>query len=198
MGRGLNELITRQAPGKRWVDQSPSYTVMLDALAELFPGAFFLHILRDGRRVVHSMINSGFDTWWAQDFREACVTWTKFVEAGMRFERAAPERCMTVLLEELAEDPRESFARILPFIEAPPDGAPATFFAGNRINSSYQPETRRGGRPPVAAAPAPSERPGGPVEPWAVWTPDQRAIFLEEAGAALVRYGYATEEELSA
>jgi hypothetical protein len=205
VGLGLNELITRQAPGKRWVDQSPSYTVMLDALAELFPGAFFLHILRDGRRVVHSMINSGFDVWWARDFRQACITWRRFVEAGMRFERTAPERCVTVLLEELSEDPAAAFGQVLRFIQASPDEAPARFFAGNRINSSYQPESRRGGR--VPAAPADSGvtveagstlRPGPVPDPWTVWAPEQRAIFAEEAGPALVKYGYATEEELSA
>jgi protein-tyrosine sulfotransferase len=199
VGRGLNELITRQAPGKRWIDQSPSYTVMLEALAELFPGASFLHILRDGRRVVHSMINSGFDTWWAQDFREACITWRRFVEAGMRFERIAPDRCMTVLLEELSEDPGESFGRILKFIEAPPDDAPARFFSGNRINSSYQPESRRGGAPQATGgAGSPAERSTAASDPWAAWTPEQRAIFATEAGAALVQYGYAAEEELSA
>ena len=50
-------LLTRTSNGRRWIDQTPANTLVVDRLAEMFPGARFLHILRDGRRVVHSMIN---------------------------------------------------------------------------------------------------------------------------------------------
>ena len=197
IGLGLNALITKQAPGKRWVDQSPGYTVMASTLAELFPMAYFVHVLRDGRRVVHSMINSGFDVWWATDFRQACRVWANFVESAMEFQRSVPERCMTVRLEELSVSPRRSFANILQFIKAPLDDAPADFFASNRINSSYEPKSQRGGARGLAGTAAASSARGTRLtEPWLLWSPEERAIFVEEAGASLVKHGYATPEEL--
>src|SRR5262245_3379258 len=55
LGLGVNALFTSRAGGRRWIDQTPLYTMIADLLADVFPGAFFLHILRDGRRVVDSM-----------------------------------------------------------------------------------------------------------------------------------------------
>src|SRR5262249_8717023 len=52
VGLGLNALYASRSGGKRWIDHTPLYTLMVDTLSELFPGARFLHILRDGRRVV--------------------------------------------------------------------------------------------------------------------------------------------------
>ena len=60
-------MVTKKSRGKRWVDQSPSYTLIASELARLFPDAQFLHIVRDGRRVVNSMIRSGFEEPWASD-----------------------------------------------------------------------------------------------------------------------------------
>src|SRR6266487_3057314 len=57
LGLGLNALFTSRSEGKRWIDQTPFYTLMVDDLVSLFPGAFFIHILRDGRAVVNSMIH---------------------------------------------------------------------------------------------------------------------------------------------
>ena len=95
LGLGLNALLTATSDGRRWVDQTPANTLVVDRLAEMFPGARFLHILRDGRRVVHSMVNfhraladpetaermksAGRLPPWTTDFRDACRTWARFV-----------------------------------------------------------------------------------------------------------------------
>src|SRR6516164_683846 len=146
LGLGINALFTSRRQGKRWIDQSPTYTLMVDVLGDMFPDAFFLHILRDGRRVVNSMVNSGFGEQWSNDFREACKTWRHFVELAMCFCAEHPARSLTVMNEKLVEDPPARFREIFDLIGVPYEEAPAEFIRTNRINSSY-------GKDSVAAAP---------------------------------------------
>ena len=182
---GLNALITSRSEGRRWVDQSPTYTLIAPDLSQLFPEAQFLHIVRDGRGVVHSMISSGFSAAWASDFEVACTTWSDFVRAGRSFEIAASERCLVVKYADLVGDPEGGFADILRFLNLPLQAGPATFVRTTRINSSYQPD-----------GPASGYR--GPSDPWRLWTDEQRQIFARVAGATLVAEGFATEQDLGA
>ncbi len=187
VGLGLNALLTRQSGGRRWVDHTPIYTLIVDRVAALFPGARFVHILRDGRRVVHSMINylniypgDPAAIPWASDFEAACRAWRNHVASARAFEARCPDRCITVINEQLVERPHEGFARILEFLEATPDDGPADYFASTRINSSFQgPEGAR--RPP---------------EPWLEWTPEQRETFREQAGEMMVETGLAPSEPI--
>ena len=59
LGLGVNALISSRSNGQRWIDQSPGYTTMAWVLADMFPGAQFIHVLRDGRSVVNSMAYAG-------------------------------------------------------------------------------------------------------------------------------------------
>ncbi len=186
LGLGINALFTSRAEGRRWVDQSPTYTLMVDTLADMFPEAFFLHILRDGRRVVSSMIKSGFETHWSNDFREACRTWAHFVRLAMTFCESHRDRSLTVVNEEMSQDPAGTFQRVFKLLGEPCEPGPANFVRSNRINSSYQ-----------AGPPA---MPGNVVtaaEPWKDWNREQERIFQDEAGSTLMRYGLAAASEVS-
>jgi hypothetical protein len=192
LGLGVNALFASRSGGRRWIDQTPRNTLMVDVLAEMFPGAVFLHILRDGRRVVHSMINFVHGRLdgqlkdefleqdrvpdWARGFREACRTWAEFVERAMDFCARNPERSLTVVNERLVADADAGFAEILEFLGAPPGDAPAAFFGENRVNSSF----------PQHSSPPPAS----PLtRPWEDWTAEQHAIFAEEAGETMRRCG---------
>ncbi len=193
LGLGMNALLTSRATTPRWVDQSPSYTLIARRLAELFPGALFLHILRDGRQVVNSMVNSGFEAPWAKDFRTACRTWAHFVRVASTFEVEWPDRCLLVPYAELVADPGTWFDRMLAFVDAPPSELPALYFRTHRINSSYDRASMRRGEDGQAFSPVATS---GPPEPWTGWTPEQRAIFAEEAGEVMLQQGFVAQEEL--
>lgn len=192
LGVGLNALFTSRSEGKRWIDQTPGYTRMVDDLAEMFPGAQFLHILRDGRRVVHSMINflsgqsdsvradlnrKGVVIPWL-DFREACKTWRHYVEVALNFAARNPSRCLTMVNERLAGDPEKGFGEIFDFLDVPHERGPALFFQSNRINSSFQSSAHSGGTAYQLS------------EPWKTWSADKWTIFHEQAGALLDRCGF--------
>jgi hypothetical protein len=192
LGLGLNALFSSRSRGRRWVDQTPLYTLMVDDLADMFPGASFLHIMRDGRSVVRSMarFQDVFDDVqgevlgdeippWAGDFRLACETWADCVERAWRFEDAHPDRCVTTRNEDLAADPDTGFAGIHAFLGVEPHDAPAASFGGTRINSSF----RRGATRPNDAN-------------WDDWAADLRQAFVDIAGPTLVRAGYASADEL--
>lgn len=194
LGLGLNALLSSRSQKPRWVDQSPTHTLVSPRLAELFPGASFLHIVRDGRQVVNSMVNSGFDEPWATDFRSACRTWTHFVRMSSSFELMWPFRCLTVPHAALTAEPEEWFDRMLEFVGAAPSVRPAQYFKTHRINSSYDRESLLNGDNGHVVSTTIAWR--GPQDPWFDWTAEQRAIFTEEAGETMVKHGFIAEEEL--
>lgn len=192
VGLGFNRLFTRVAGGKRWVDHTPRHTLMLRWLPAMFPGARFVHILRDGRRVVHSMVNytalrpEQETPWWAEDFSKASKTWARFTTAAVEFQAARPERCLTVRNEDLVGDPAGGFRRVLAFLEAADHPAPAEFFADNRLNSSFAVSEREQG----AAARTLND-------PWAEWDAEQRRDFARLAGPTMLTLGMAAPEDLA-
>jgi hypothetical protein len=194
LGLGINAMYSSRSDGLRWVDPTPLNTVIVDDVAEMFPGAWFLHLVRDGRRVVRSMGNfrqSLEETNgpipdremapWTDDFDNACETWAEYAGIGLRFCEDHPERALTVRNEDLAADPAMGFARIFDFLGANPDPGPADFFSKRRINSSFRGE-RGGDNDPRQSA----------------WSPDARQTFARIAGETLVVAGYLSSDELEA
>jgi hypothetical protein len=191
LGLGVNALYTTRSGGLRWVDPTPLNTIMVEDLADLFPGASFLNLIRDGRSVVRSMgrfrgnleakkgpIPDGEMPPWTHDLTSACETWARYVDAGMTFAAAHPDRCLEVRNEDLSGDPAAGFERIQTFLGLAPDDRSARFFGKRRINSSFSEDASESS--------------------WEAWTPESRSTFAEIAGPALVRAGYSDADELRA
>lgn len=192
LGIGINALYSSRSGGRRWVEQTPLYTPMVTDLADMFPGAMFLHVVRDGRAVVRSMssFRDAFDEAvrarlsdelprWTEDFRNACETWRDWVERASAFHASHPDRCWTVGNEALVLDPGAELGRVLEFLGLEPNDDPAAFLSTTRINSSFRHRPER-----------PSD---GDFEEW---PGELRRAFVEIAGATLVDAGYATRREL--
>jgi hypothetical protein len=201
LGIGLNALFTSRSQGKRWIDHTPHHVFILDLLTTLFPGAFFLHILRDPCRVIHSMIHfqdrlvdgkkaesviGVHVPRWAVDFREACRTWCSSVRRGLEYCSSNPQRGLTVVNESLSADPGAGFRRVFEFIAVPEEPAPAHYFRTHRPNSSFPRST-------VPASPGPLPSHG----PWTEWTREQKRIFLDEVVPTALQYRLFTEAEVN-
>lgn len=189
LGLGVERLYESRSNGKRWVDATPSYTLMADILALMFPAAKFLHILRDGRAVVNSMSKSGFQADWAGDFKRACETWSHYARRAHRFQSEHPERALEVRYEALTRDPELEFARIFDFLGEDYSPRSAEFVSTKRINSSYDNERAEDIRKVKDPATAPST-------PWQGWARGQFATFDRLAGEAMAEFGYAQDQEL--
>jgi hypothetical protein len=186
VGMGLNALMTNRSGGLRWIDHTPLYTKIVDTLIDAFPGASFVHILRDGRDVVHSMLNFAANVPdpevgrflehsvpWASDIRKACETWCEHVETATNFCERHPGRTTVVRYEDLVAAPEATFASIFGFLGIADEAGPARFLSSKRINSSFT-ETAR----PTSE------------ELWSRWDAERRRVFTEVAGATMLRTGY--------
>lgn len=192
VGAGLNALFTSRSEGRRWIDHTPHYAFVADTLALAFPGARFIHILRDGRDVVNSMLNfaasipdpevSRFverNMAWAEDLRTACEAWRDHVEVATAFCDEHHDRAMQVRYEELVAEPEEEFRNMQRFLSVAEEEGPARFLASRRINSSF------GGRPRMAGR-----------ELWESWDRERQRTFAEIAGPTMLSCGYSTAAEL--
>jgi hypothetical protein len=172
---------------------------MAEDLAVLLPRARFLHILRDGRSVVNSMINSGFNKLgfdkigmkipWAENFDSACQTWVHYVTRGREFARAHPDRCLELRQEDLILKPEDVFRAIFDFLGAPYSEACPRFVRDKRLNSSFDP----GGKTVVEKKSGEGEAPALP-RPWETWKNRMRRKFGKIAGPAMAEMGYALDD----
>ncbi|MEW5877086.1 MAG: sulfotransferase [Acidobacteriota bacterium] len=146
LGKGISALFRSRSKNRIWVDQSPTYTLLLEDLVHLFPNAKFLHVVRDGRKVVASMLASGFDEEWARDVRVAWETWVFFVKAGLQAEHRWPTRVMRVSQERMRQEPEELMGEVFRFLRLEYHEEPARFLRENIINSSF---VGKSNNPPV-------------------------------------------------
>lgn len=172
VGLGIDLLYQSRSNGKRWIEQTPEYTLNAMSFATMFPNAKFVHSIRDGRMVVQSMIHSGFPVAWAKDFKLACQTWVKFVTKGLELQQTHPHRMLEVRHEKLTADPDTQCRLIFEFLNAEHHDGAAHFLKTCNINSSF-----KGGEKPKAAK-------------WHDWTKDQIKTFITIAGPTMQMLGY--------
>lgn len=193
LGTGLNALLTSRSGGRRWIDQTPVNTLMAGVLAEMFPGARFVHILRDGRNVVDSMVHFGdslpadeaeavhsVDLYppWATDFAEACRTWANTVAAALELEGKRPERCHLVRYERFIRDPETCFDELSAFLGVRPHPQCAATVRSTHIHSSHS----------AARTPLTGD------EVWKRWQPVEVSTYLDIAGDLTAHCQYAAPD----
>lgn len=183
LGLGAERLFDSRAGGRRWVEATPSYTLIVEDLLQLFPAASFLHIVRDGRSVVNSMVSSGFDMDWASDFEAACRTWVEYASLGRKAVADHAGRIIEVRHENLSRKPWDELARIFAFLGEQTAHGAIEMILTERVNSSYGNATADDIRLPKDPAAA-------PLRPWEAWTDAQQATFVEIAGETMRELGY--------
>ena len=106
------------AHGKpRWGDKSPPYVRHIPLLAELFPQARFIHIIRDGREVATSL---AAHEWGPPTPAAAAVVWQRHVRAGRRAGQQLPgDRYLELRLENLIAEPERVLREACQFLDEP-------------------------------------------------------------------------------
>jgi hypothetical protein len=111
----LPEFMRRLIPGPklRWVDGTPEYSFYVYALRKLFPEAVFIHVLRNVRDVVRSMLNlhrlAGAQL--VANEEEAYRYWLRTVKACVQAEQAYGSKVVRRLAYDALIDRPESAVR---------------------------------------------------------------------------------------
>jgi hypothetical protein len=134
LGRSINDLILRHRKDLerkrqvtseeserkgRWVDGTPEYSFHICGLRKLFPKALFIHLVRDVRSVVRSMLNfhpvAGHDL--VNNEQEAYNYWFRTVSSCLLAERAyGPRVVLRLRYSDLLNAPEIAMRSVLEFI----------------------------------------------------------------------------------
>lgn len=119
--RSLYGLYARIRDKQRYADKTPVYIYEMRELAESFPEARFVHVVRDGRDVAPALV--GMDV-RPNGLPEAALLWRERVEAGRDAGRElGAERYIELRYEDLAATPEQTLRRLCDFIALDYDAA---------------------------------------------------------------------------
>ncbi len=171
VGLGINSLYMSRSEGLRWVEQTPEYTLHLDDMIRLFPGAQFVFMVRDGREVVTSLRNFVNPV----EHRRACRIWHDFIQAGLDFKASQHgDQLLMVSYGDAVQKTEDELSRVYGFLgEAECEGSVEFIKAKEPINSSFSQngESR--------------ERMG-----WKHWSDEERAYFDDMCGPLMGELGF--------
>ncbi len=95
-----------------WGDKSPINAFHLPRILATFPEARYLHLLRDGRDAISSMVARG------RDIRRATDRWVASVEQVLDLQsELAPSQFLEVRYEHLVSEPQKALGRICGFLD---------------------------------------------------------------------------------
>lgn len=98
----------------RWGDKRPGYYEYIPALLRLFPDAQIVHLIRDGRDCVASLMRM---PWFQQDIYGAVCTWLEAIDSGRRAARRLPaDSYVELRYEQLVADPPGRLAELCDFL----------------------------------------------------------------------------------
>lgn len=100
---------------KRYGDKTPDYVRSIPLLAELFPEARFIHIIRDGRNVTLSYMEA---EWGPETVAGGALFWRRRVSMGRRAGLSlGSTRYAEVRYEELVDQPETVLRNLCRFVE---------------------------------------------------------------------------------
>jgi hypothetical protein len=120
--RWLEATSMAAGPKKRWVDGTPEYSLHIYGVRKLFPEARFIHLFRDVRAVVRSMLNfhrvTGIQL--VANEEDAYRYWIRTVSACLIAERAyGPNVVHRVRYADFIDNPESTMRSLLNFLEEP-------------------------------------------------------------------------------
>jgi len=176
----------RQRGAGRWGDKTPIYASYVDFIADLFPTARFVHILRDGRDVALSMIDKWGDKELHVDVYFAARNWVRRIrQARASGARLGPGRFYEMRYEALVADPEAELRPLCDFLDEPylPQMAQPDRLGREQVAAGDFHEAVR--RPPSTTR----------VDRWRhEMSPADLRLFQRVAGPLLRELGYGLED----
>lgn len=103
-------------PGaERLVERTPDHVRHLEAIADVYPDGYVLHIVRDGRDVARSLLSH---EWGPAQARDAAIEWRTAVESA-RAAAPALSRYREVRYEDLLADPEQTMRAVFGWLGLP-------------------------------------------------------------------------------
>jgi Sulfotransferase family len=98
----------------RWGDKRPGYYQYIPALLRMFPDAQIVHLIRDGRDCVASLLTM---PWFKQDIYAAICSWIEAIDSGRRAARQLPaDTYFELSYEDLVADSPGQLAKLCEFL----------------------------------------------------------------------------------
>ena len=180
----IYEAYAAGAGKERWGDKTPMYMRHLSLLEDLFPGAQYVHLVRDGRDAALSFLQmpeGTFTRTWAHPTTTAqfACLWRKEVrDARALGRRVGAARYLEVRYEDLVGDPETTVRAICGFAALPYDAAMLDY--SGAVDVSSKPHQQRLLSPPTTG-----------VRSWrAEMAAEEVAAFDAVAGDLLADLGY--------
>ena len=104
----------------RWGDKTPAYATHLLLIEELLPEAAFVHLIRDPRDVVASVLSADVPWWGTGGAREAAERWRDRVGTA-RHQGSRCRHYLEARFEELIHHPEQTLRRMCGFVGLPWD-----------------------------------------------------------------------------
>ena len=125
--RGMLDPIAARAGKAGWIEHSPNNLPVADTLADIFPEAKFIHVVRDARDRACSVLRL---PWGPTTHETAIDAWELRLRAGDRATRRLPAgKVLVVQFEDLVLLDRErAYRRLFDFVELEEEPANREFF----------------------------------------------------------------------
>lgn len=183
----VREFYQELRPGAvHWGDKNPHYASpdhrgVLPMIRDLFPGSKFIHVYRDGRDVVASLLRKRFPDGrrWV-DFEGAHELWNGHIERGHAFgDEVARDRFLEIRYEDLVSDDVSWARRIFDFLGIELDPGVEAFCRGQREE-----------RTPFSGPTRNLTGSAGGSDWHGLLDEDERRRSAEALRANLIRFGY--------
>lgn len=122
LGTYMNMVASAQGR-ERWIDSTPSNANCLPQIADVFPNARVIHMVRDGRAVALSLAKLGWSGTHTDNFDKALsyavLKWQVAVDRVYEDRHVLGENYLQIKYEDLVSEPEPTLAKVSRFLEVP-------------------------------------------------------------------------------
>lgn len=184
LATGLLARAAAEAPEARALLLKDPHARRLDLAEAVFPGAFTVMVLRDGRRAVDSMARTWPPRFPGRTFADMCAEWALATEAALDWLEAGGAGRHALRYEDAAADPAGTAMSLWTRLGLPPDPAARLALGTLPVLGS---STHSVGAEGVDWRPRPQTPDFDPAGRSLDWSPGRERAFARHAGATQAR-----------